>query len=126
MLRTNSKKYLNNIQTYLLNAIDSEGYENQPTTDKEKISFLIDCYNSEYNHAYNVKMYPNEQVRFGNWLSGLPSVLNIPFYPSEILKLARQLQEVETYDKKTEERICENYFNFMAYHILKLNNKLNK
>ena len=117
MLRTNSKKYLNNIQTYLLNAIDSEGYENQPTTDKEKISFLIDCYNSEYNHAYNVKMYPNEQVRFGNWLSGLPSVLNIPFYPSEILKLARQLQEVETYDKKTEERICENYFNFM---ILKL------
>jgi len=126
MLRTNSKKYLNNIQTYLLNAIDSEGYENQPTTDKEKISFLIDCYNSEYNHAYNVKMYPNEQVRFGNWLSGLPSVLNIPFYPSEILKLARQLQEVEKYDKKTEERICENYFNFIALHILKLNKKLNK
>ena len=126
MLRTNSKKYLNNIQTYLLNAIDSEGYENQPTTDKEKISFLIDCYNSEYNHAYNVKMYPNEQVRFGNWLSGLPSVLNIPFYPFEILKLARQLQEVEKYDKKTEERICENYFNFIALHILKLNKKLNK
>jgi|SaaInlStandDraft_1057018.scaffolds.fasta_scaffold48547_4 hypothetical protein len=126
MLRTNSKKYLNNIQTYLLNAIDSDGYENKPTTDKEKISFLIDCYNSEYNHAYNVKMYPNEQIRFGNWLSGLPSVLNIPFYPSGILELAKELQEVETYDKKTEDRICENYFNFMALHILKLNQKLNK
>ena len=126
MLRTNSKKYLNNIQTYLINAIDSDGYENQPTTDKAKVSFLVDCYNSEYNHAYNVKMYPNEQIRFANWLSGLPSVLNIPFYPSSILELAKELQEVETYDQKTKDKICDNYFNFMAYHILKLNQKLNK
>ena len=125
MLRTNSKKYLNNIQTYLINAIDSDGYENQPTTDKAKVSFLVDCYNSEYNHAYNVKMYPNEQIRFANWLSGLPSVLNIPFYPSGILELAKELQEVETYDQKTKDKICDNYFNFMAYHILKLNQKLN-
>ena len=126
MLRTNSKKYLNNIQTYLINAIDSDGYENQPTTDKAKVSFLVDCYNSEYNHAYNVKMYPNEQIRFANWLSGLPSVLNIPFYPSGILELAKELQEVETYDQKTKDKICENYFNFMSYHILKLNSKLNQ
>ena len=126
MLRTNSKKYLNNIQTYLINAIDSDGYENQPTTDKAKVSFLVDCYNSEYNHAYNVKMYPNEQTRFANWLSGLPSVLNIPFYPSGIIELAKELQEVETYDQKTKDKICDNYFNFMAYHILKLNSKLNK
>ena len=126
MLRTNSKKYLNNIQTYLINAIDSDGYENQPTTDKAKVSFLVDCYNSEYNHAYNVKMYPNEQIRFANWLSGLPSVLNIPFYPSSILELSKELQEVETYDQKTKDKICDNYFNFMAYHILKLNQKLNQ
>ena len=126
MLRTNTKKYLSNIQTYLIDAIDSDGYENQPTTDKEKINFLMDCYNSQFNHAYNVKRYPNNQIRLENWLSGLPSVLNIPFYPSEIIKLAKDLQEVETYDKKTEDRICENYFNFIALHILKLNNKLNK
>jgi len=126
MLRTNTKKYLSNIQTYLIDAIDLEGCENQPTTDKEKINFLMDCYNSQFNHAYNVKRYPNNQIRLENWLSGLPSVLNIPFYPSEIIKLAKDLQEVETYDKKTEDRICENYFNFIALHILKLNNKLNK
>ena len=133
MLRTNSKKYLNNIQTYLINAIDSDGYENQPTTDKAKVSFLVDCYNSEYNHAYNVKMYPNEQIRFANWLSGLPSVLNIPFYPSSILELAKELQEVKeidientNYTQKKKDKICDNYFNFMAYHILKLNQKLNQ
>jgi len=124
MLKTNTKKFLSNIKTFLIDAIDSEGYEYQPTTDREKISFVIDCYNSEYNHAYNVKRYPNEQIRFANWLSGLPSVLNIPFYPYEILELSKKLQEVETYDKKTEDRICENYFNFIALHILKLNQKL--
>ena len=126
MLRTNSKKYLNNIQTYLINAIDSDGYENQPTTDKAKVSFLVDCYNSEYNHAYNVKMYPNEQTRFANWLAGLPSVLDIPFYNDDIINLAKELQEVEKYTEKMAQRICENYFNFMSYHILKLNQKLNK
>ena len=120
MLRTNSKKYLKNIQTYLINAIDSEGYENHPKTDKEKVSFLFECYNSEYNHAYNVKRYPNEQERLGKWLEG-HTVLKIPYCYSGILELAKELQEVEAYDKKTEERICQNYFSFMAYHILKLN-----
>ena len=86
----------------------------------------MDCYNSQFNYAYNVKKYPNNQIRLENWLSGLPSVLNIPCYPKGIIKLAKELQEVETYDKKTEDRICENYFNFIALHILKLNNKLNK
>ena len=60
-----------------------------------------------------------------NWLAGLPSAISIPFYYPDIIELAKQLQEVERYNEKTEQRICENYFNFMAYHILKLNNKLN-
>lgn len=119
MLRTNSKKYLENIRTYLINAIDSEG------TEKEKISFLMECYNSEYNNPYNCSRYPNNQTRLENWLCGLPSAINIPFYYGDIIDLAKELQEVETYSKKTEETICKNYFNFIAYHILKLNNKLN-
>ena len=127
MLRTNSKKYLNNIQTYLIDAVNTEDYTYLKTViPAEKIAFVMSCYNLEYNHAYNVKMYPNEQNRFANWLSGLPSVLNIPFYPSGILELSKELQEVETYDQKTKDKICDNYFNFMAYHILKLNQKLNK
>ena len=129
MLRTNSKKYLNNIQTYLIDAVKTEDLLwklHDAITDAEKIAFVMACYNSEFNHAYNVKRYPNEQIRFANWLSGLPSVLDIPFYPSSILELSKELQEVETYDQKTKDKICDNYFNFMAYHILKLNQKLNK
>ena len=126
MLRTNSKKYLANIQNYLIDAVSTEDHKTEAITDAQKLAFVMSCYNSEFNHKYNAIRYPNEQERFANWLAGLPSVLDIPFKYDGVLKLAKQLQEVETYNEKTEQRICENYFNFMAYHILKLNQKLNK
>tara|TARA_R110000868_G_scaffold14935_3_gene68876 strand:+ start:582 stop:968 length:387 start_codon:yes stop_codon:yes gene_type:complete len=128
MLRTNSKKYLANIQNYLLDAINTEDHTTEATTHAEKLAFVMSCYDSEYNHKYNQVRHPNEQTRFAHWLAGLPSVLNIPFYNDDIIKLAKRLQEVETYpnEKNTTKTIIDNYFNFMAYHILKLNSKLNK
>ena len=127
MLRTNSKKYLANIQNYLIDAINTEDHTTEATTHAEKLDFVMSCYNEEFNHKYNQARHPNEQDRFANWLAGLPSVLNIPFYNDDIVKLAKQLQEVETYpnEKNTTKNIIDNYFNFMAYHILKLNSKLN-
>ena len=128
MLRTNSKKYLNNIQTYLIDSVNTEDALHNAITDAEKIAFVMACYDSEFNHKYNQARHPNEQTRFANWLAGLPSVLNIPFYNNDIISLAKRLQEVETYpnEKNTTKTIIDNYFNFMAYHILKLNSKLNK
>jgi hypothetical protein len=128
MLRTNSKKYLSNIQNYLIDAINTDDHKTEATTHAEKLAFVMACYDSEFNHKYNQARHPNEQTRFAHWLAGLPSVLNIPFYNDDIIKLAKRLQEVETYpnEKNTTKTIVENYFNFMAYHILKLNSKLNK
>jgi hypothetical protein len=126
MLRTNSKKYLNNIQTYLIDSVNTEDALHNAITDAEKIAFVMACYNSEFNHKFNQARHPNEQTRFANWLAGLPSVLDIPFYNDDIINLAKELQEVETYAEKMEQRICDNHFNFMSYHILKLNSKLNK
>ena len=132
MLRTNSKKYLANIQKYLIDAVNTEDFKIIKNNsglmpfneDAQKIAFVMSCYNSEFNHKYNKARYPNEQTRFANWLAGLPSVLNIPFYDWDIINLAKELQEVEKYTEKMAQRICENYFNFMSYHILKLNSEL--
>jgi hypothetical protein len=128
MLRTNSKKYLSNIQNYLLDAINTDDHTTEATTHAEKLAFVMSCYESEFNHKYNQARHPNEQTRFAHWLAGLPSVLDIPFYNDDIISLAKRLQEVDTYpnEKNTTKNIVENYFNFMAYHILKLNSKLNK
>ena len=128
MLRTNSKKYLANIQTYLIDAINTDDHTTDATTHAEKLAFVMSCYDSEFNHKYNQARHPNEQDRFAHWLAGLPSVLDIPFKYDGVIKLAKRLQEVDTYpnEKNTTNRIVENYFNFMAYHILKLNQKLNQ
>ena len=128
MLRTNSKKYLSNIQNYLLDAINTDDHTTEATTHAEKLAFVMSCYESEFNHKYNQARHPNEQTRFAHWLAGLPSVLDIPFYNDDIISLAKRLQEVDTYpnEKNATKNIVENYFNFMAYHILKLNSKLNK
>ncbi len=123
MLKTNSKKYLQNMQNFVISAI-SEDCPSQ--ADADKLKYLFDCYDSEFNHKFNAQRFPNEQERFANWLAGLPSAISLPCYYSDIIELAKELQEVDEYDTKTENRICENYFNFMAFHIIKINNNLNK
>ena len=126
MLKTNSKKYLINIRTYLSSAIDGTDYGVETTTPAQKLAFLFETFDNEFNHKYNVKAYPNTQDRLAQWLAGLPSAISLPFYCYDIIELAKELQEVDTYTKKMEDRICKNYFNFMAYHLLKFNSDMAK
>lgn len=121
MLKTNSKKYLNNIQAYILDSIDSEGYDIK--TETEKLQFLFDCFEVEFNYKNNQLRYPNFQDRFANWLQGLPSAISIPHQYNKILELSKNLLEVNTLTEKQEETIIKNYWSFMAFHIIKLKNK---
>jgi len=123
MLKTNSKKYLNNIQTYILDSIDSEGYDIKTETPTEKLQFLFDCFEVEFNYKNNQLRYPNFQNRFANWLQGLPSAISIPHQYNKILEMYKNLLEVDTLSEKLENQIIKNYWSFMAYHIIKLKNK---
>lgn len=74
------------IQQYILNNIDNSGYAEKPlTTDKDKLQFLAETFKSEYGWAIG---------RYGvvgalkEWLSGLPSSINVPFYNHDILEKA--------------------------------------
>ena len=123
MLKTNSNKYLNNIENYILDSIDGTGYGIKTDTPKEKLKFLFDCFEVEFNYKNNQLRYPNFQDRFANWLQGLPSAINIPHQKYKILQLSKILLEVYTLTEKQEETIVNNYWSFMAYHIIKLKNK---
>lgn len=123
MLRTNSKKYLNNIQNYILDSIDGEGYDIKTETPTEKLQFLFDCFEVEFNYKNNQLRYPNFQDRFANWLQGLPSSISIPHQYNKILELSKNLLEVDTLSEKLEDQIIKNYWSFMAFHIIKLKNK---
>jgi hypothetical protein len=123
MLKTNSKKYLNNIQNYILDSIDGTEYDIKTETPTEKLEFLFDCFEVEFNYKNNKLRYPNLQDRFANWLQGLPSAIDLPYQEFKILQLSKILLEVYTLTEKQEETIINNYWSFMAFHIIKLKNK---
>ncbi len=123
MLKTNSKKYLNNIQNYILDSIDGTEYDIKTETPTEKLDFLFDCFEVEFNYKNNQLRYPNLQDRFANWLQGLPSAINIPHQYNKILELSKNLLEVENLGEELENEIIKNYWSFMAFHIIKLKNR---
>ena len=120
MLRTNSKKYLQNVQSFILDSVSGLDYNVKTDTPSEKMAFLWDCFNKEYNYQNNVLRYPNIKTRFANWLSGLPSVIDLPFTNYEILETSKKLLETDNLTAIQEDKILANYYNFMSYHVLKL------
>lgn len=67
---------LTTFQQYLLDSIDFEG------TNEQKIEFLYNSFNEEYNYSQNRRLIPNLQNRFESYLRGLPT--NIAFDDCEI------------------------------------------
>jgi len=119
MLRTNTLKYRANFKKYILQSIDSGEYETN-FSDTSKLLYVMDCFNSEYNHEYNKRRTPNYQNRFAEWLSGLPSCLNIPCYYWDIIELAKELHEVTELTEKQKETICQNFFSHVANQFISL------
>ena len=122
MLRTNTKKYQENFKNYFLEVIKSQDLPEDIKTDKEKVNFIFERFNSEYNHANNIRRQPNFQMRFAEWLQGL--AINLPYNYDDIIELAKKL--LETDQLKNENRIINNYWSFKAYQIIKLKDNLNK
>ena len=122
MLKTNTKKYQENFKTYFLEVIESEYLPQDIKTDKDKVNFIFERFDSEYNYANNIRRTPNFQLRFAEWLQGL--AVNLPYNYNEIIDLAKKL--LETDQLKNEDRIINNYWSFMAFQIIKLKDNLNK
>jgi hypothetical protein len=126
MLKTNSKIYVNSIQNYLLNSIEFDGMENVELSNRQKIEYFFNEFENHANYKYNLQRFPNIQERLKNWLQGLPSCINIVFSNYDILQLAKNLHNVESFTEKQEDTIVQNYFNHVAFHLLKLKNKYTK
>ena len=74
-------------------------------------------FNKEYCYQQNLDRYKNDMTKLmAEWLSGL--AINIPYTYNDIIKLSKELLETDTL--KDEDKIIENYFNFMAIQIFKL------
>ncbi len=118
MLKTNSIKYQTNFAKYIISVIDGEDLPSDKMTNKEKVFWLLEeRFHKEYCYQQNLDRYKNDMTKLmAEWLSGL--AINIPYTYNDVIKLSKDLLETDTL--KNEDKIVENYFNFMAIQIFKL------
>jgi hypothetical protein len=124
-MRTTDKNHP--VWKYMLNAINDNlkeeyGLDKEPETDQEKVQFVLDTFKSEY--GFNVSKY-GLQGAFKEWLMGLPSVFNIDFENYKIIEIAKKWGSIpENATEKQEDKIIENWFNFIACKFFQLCRKL--
>tara|TARA_R110000765_G_scaffold139446_2_gene239582 strand:+ start:487 stop:861 length:375 start_codon:yes stop_codon:yes gene_type:complete len=107
--------YKKNYKKYILECLKTEDIfiDKQPT-DEELIDYLFDRFNSEYGWSIERQ---GKQKALTDWLQGL--AISIPFYYEDIINLAIKMGSIdEKPNEKLKERVCENYWSFMANAIL--------
>jgi hypothetical protein len=114
MAKLHHTEYKKNYKNYILSNIDEDIEGNPITSEADKINYIFDRFNSEYGWRVN---QVGKVAAMVDWLQGL--ALNIEFYNDEIIKLAIRLGSIdENPSEKLQDRVIENYWNFMANIIL--------
>ena len=109
------------IYSYILEAIDPEAYGETAETEQEKLAFFMTHFRNEYD--FSIERY-GEHKALSVYLSGLPSTINIAFMNCDIINIAQEWGSLpENPTEKQEDKILENYFEFMACQIMKLARK---
>lgn len=112
-MKTNNE--LHPVFNYILGCIEHEG------TNEEKLKEVLNAFNSEFNFEQNKKRYPNLQTRFAEWLQGAPSLFEIEYWNDGIINLAKEWQSIpQDATEKQEQKILDNYYNFMACKFFQL------
>jgi len=107
-------EYKKNYKKYILSTVET-GLNDEPLkTDDEKIKYIFDRFYSEYGFMIN---RVGKYKAMSEWLSGL--ALDIEYYNYKIVKLAKDMGSLDTDSTyKAEQKIINNYFDFMANIIL--------
>jgi hypothetical protein len=118
-MKTNTKEYKKLIRAAILECIDTTESDFNDT-EMDKMLYFAYRFEVEFNHEHNKKRFPNLQIRIADYLGGIP--FNFPYTEEGIIQFAK---DTGTYTVKTERTIINNYFKFMAYHIVRYCEALN-
>lgn len=114
-MKLHHTKYKKNYAKFILDSIKPYE-EDKPIKDDQKLDYLINVFKKESNFNNQREGF---QSAFSRWLSGLPSVIDLPFYNGEIIELAVKMGSLDkNHTEQQAERIYINYWNFMAYMVL--------
>ena len=120
MLKTNSKKAIENIRIYIEENFDCASYdlEKEPETFKEKACFILKtCRKEKFYSSHNMSDYEI----FKNWCQGLPGLLDTCYYynRSAVDDLAEILEETEEEKNRFTESEAEEKLTYLIYRELR-------
>ena len=122
-MKLHHTKYKKNYAKFILGSIKPYE-EDKPIKDDQKLDYLINVFKKESNFNNQRESF---QSAFSYWLSGFPSVIDLPFYNGEIIELAVEMGSLDkNHTEQQAEKIYSNYWNFMAYMVLDMKIKQDK
>lgn len=102
----------NEYKQYIIDCIDSQAYDVEANTTKEKLQFLSDTFKNEAD--WNIERVGQGKA-FEDWIMGLPVVFNIEYMNYKIVKLAKRIGTLSDNATEREEyKIIENYWRFIT------------
>lgn len=93
---------------YILDCVHSDEINVWALNDDEKIKYVLDTFEFEYNNAYNKRTYPNLIERFSQWLRGLPTALSVAYANYEIIEIGKSWGYCET--EKKAAKFCDDWW----------------
>lgn len=124
MLKTNSKKAIENTRAYIMDRFTAEGYTDNPPQKWEEIAaFILGAFRSEkYHLPQDLRIYGgNELAAFSEWCEGLPTVLDTCYYYNRpaIDDLGAILEETNEEKARYTEEKAQKMLTAMIYRELK-------
>ena len=113
MLKSNSKIFKIKVQGYIIERLDSDSDYAQEL--KDQLQNTVNEFKSWYND-YEKRRNPNKYKAFGDFLSGLPSCLNIEFTYYDVRNtMIKWIEQTEKESNKYDDmQVWENYLYFIA------------
>lgn len=123
MLKTNSKKAVENIRNYIVEIYNDEDQDTKQNAPFEEIAktvyktFIAEKWQYQGERNY----YKTEQAGFEAWLQGLPSVLNTCYYYNREAKTDLQaiLEQTDEQASKYTESQSELTLSYLIYREIK-------
>ena len=121
MLKTNSKKALENVRSYIVNNFTPDNYDLEPSNDFATVAKVIyNCFIEEKS-GINDWGRVSENVIFADWCAGLPSIFNTCYYynRSAVDDLGEILEETEEEKEKYTQTEAEKLLTALIYREIK-------
>lgn len=121
---SNSKAIDLNLKAIVVNSFN---FEDSPESDADTKTFaqqarlVLDDFEAQHNHEYNIKRIPNYTLRVADWLQGLPTKFTPPYWNGDIIECGiKSLHLKENASEKMEENYINNWFVVMANKLIRI------